>query len=238
MEKRLQTILAHAGVASRRGSAALIEEGRVSVDGRVVREKGFKLDRDKHEILVNGSPLKGKEEKLYFLLNKPAGFISTVKDTHDRRKITDIFAGVKERLYPIGRLDKDTTGLIIVTNDGDLAHKLSHPSSEIDKEYMVRTESPLEEQSLKKMSAGVDIDGKMTTPCEIKPMRNAVYRVILHEGRKRQIRRMFESEGIRVLELDRVRYAGLSLGSLERGEYRPLTEIEIRRLKKKVGIKG
>ena len=204
----------------------------------MVREKGFKLDRDKHEILVNGSPLKGKEEKLYFLLNNPAGFISTVKDTHDRRKITDIFAGVKERLYPIGRLDKDTTGLIIVTNDGDLAHKLSHPSSEIDKEYMVRTESPLEEQSLKKMSAGVDIDGKMTTPCEIKPMRNAVYRVILHEGRKRQIRRMFESEGIRVLELDRVRYAGLSLGSLERGEYRPLTEIEIRRLKKKVGIKG
>jgi 23S rRNA pseudouridine2605 synthase len=232
MEKRLQTILSHAGAASRRGAASLIEEGSVKVDGQVVREKGLRVDPDKHEILVRGVPLKSEEKKLYFLLNKPANVISTVKDTHGRKNIMDIFTGIKARLYPVGRLDKDTTGVIIVTNDGDLAHKLSHPSFETDKEYLVRTRYPLEERDLKKISSGVEIDGKMTSPCKIKTIKDGSYGVRLHEGRKRQIKKMFESVGNRVLELDRVRYAGLSAAGLARGEYRELTPSEIKGLKR------
>lgn len=232
MKKRLQTILAHAGAASRRSAADLIEKGKVKVDGRVVREKGLKLDASRHEISLNGLPLKSEEKKVYFLLNKPSGVISTVKDTHGRKKITDMFRGVKERLYPVGRLDKDTTGLIILTNDGDLAHRLSHPSFEVEKEYIAKTEYPLEEKALKIIASGVEIDGKKTSPCMIERLGKTVYRVSLHEGRKRQIRRMFDIAGGRVVELERTGYAGLSMGRLKRGEYRRLTRPEVESLKK------
>jgi 23S rRNA pseudouridine2605 synthase len=234
MEKRLQTILAHAGAASRRSAASLIEKGKVKVDGRVVREKGLKLDPSLHEISLNGVSLKSEEEKMYFLLNKPGGVISTAKDTHGRKKITDMFRGVKERLYPVGRLDKDTTGLIILTNDGDLAHGLSHPSFEIEKEYIARTEYPLEEKALKMIASGVEIDGKKTSPCGIERLGKLVYRISLHEGRKRQIRRMFDLAGSRVVELERTGYAGLSIGRIKRGEYRRLTRSEVKSLKKKI----
>lgn len=234
MEKRLQTILAHAGAASRRKAEALIEQGKVEVDGRVVRQKGLKLDPERHRILVDGIPLEEEEKKVYFLLNKPQGFISTVNDTHGRRKITDIFTGIKARLYPVGRLDKDTTGVILVTNDGDLAHRLSHPSFEVSKEYVVKTDRPLPEISLRRISSGMELDGKMTSPCEIERLRNCVYKIKLHEGRNRQIKKMFLAEGVRVMELDRGIYAGLSAGKLKRGEYRELTSAEIKTLKKSI----
>jgi len=196
MQKRLQNIIAHAGIASRRTAGEMIEAGRVKVDGHVVTEKGLKFDPADCSILVDEKALKDEEKKFYFLFNKPKGIISTVKDTHGRKKITDFFKDIDARLYPVGRLDKDTTGVIIVTNDGDLAHKLSHPSFEVDKEYCVTVSGSVPFGAVNALKKGVEIDGEMTTPCEIKISNrsedNTVLQVKLHEGRKRQIRRMFE----------------------------------------------
>jgi len=241
MEKRLQNILAHAGVASRRKSAELIEQGRVKVDGKVVREKGLHLDPDAHEILVDGARVSGEERKIYFLLNKPKGMISTVTDTHGREKIPDLFEGVNERLYPVGRLDKDTTGLLIITNDGEMANKLSHPRYEVEKEYIAAVEGDIHPKDIKILTKGIEIEGKRTAPCVIELLKKkdgrATYRVKIHEGRKRQIRLMFEAAGARVAELKRTKYAGLRIGTLQEGEYRPLTDKEIGRLKRIGGEK-
>lgn len=239
MEKRLQNILALAGVASRRGSGDLIEKGLVEVDGKVVREKGARFDPEKHHISLKGQPVGAKEEKYYFLLNKPSGVISTVIDTHGRRKITDFFKDIKARLYPVGRLDKDTTGAILLTNDGDLAHKLSHPSFGAEKEYVVVSSVKLGGKDLKRISqGGIMMDGKKTAPCYIgaleDPYGRNVYTVKLHEGKKRQVRYMFTEVGADVIELDRVRYAGISTEGLSRGERRELTVKEIEKLKKLV----
>ncbi|MBL7073538.1 MAG: rRNA pseudouridine synthase [Candidatus Omnitrophica bacterium] len=236
MEQRLQTILAHRGVSSRRGAGALIESGKVKVDGEVVKEKGFRIDSSKHKICVSGKVLRSEEKKHYFLFNKPKNVISTVSDTHSRKTITDFFKKINARLYPVGRLDKDTEGAIVVTNDGDLAHKLMHPSFETKKEYVATSDIFLTKEKQEKLSSGVKIDGKKTCACKIKLLRRsakgAVYKMILHEGRKRQIKRMFEAVGAKVLELKRVKYAGLELKNLKEGEYRSLTKKEVEKLKK------
>lgn len=235
MEKRLQTILAHAGVASRRRAAELIEKGKVKVNGRVVTERGFRVDPAKCKILIEEKPIPLEEEKRYFLLNKPQGFISTTKDTHERRKITDLFKGVNARLYPVGRLDKDTTGLLVVTNDGDLAHRLAHPSFEIEKEYEALVTPPVGEDEIQRLEKGIELDGKLTSSCKIEQVKlmpkRALCRVKLHEGRKRQIKRMFEAVGAKVISLKRTKYAGLTLGRLKEGEFRALTPSEVKRLK-------
>ncbi|MEA3489552.1 MAG: pseudouridine synthase [Candidatus Omnitrophota bacterium] len=232
--KRLQTILARAGLSSRRGAVQFIEDGRVKVDGRTLTEKGARIDPDKHEIRVDGHPL-SKEKKFYFLFNKPKNVISTVRDTHGRKKVTDYFKVLKARLYPVGRLDKDTTGILIITNDGALTHRLSHPGFEIEKEYEVKAEPGVRQSDILKIKRGIELDGKMTAPCEIRRLGKsgggAVYRIKLHEGRKRQIRRMFEMVGSRVTSLKRVKYGGLTLGRLKEGEFRELTSREIQRLK-------
>lgn len=237
MEKRLQTVLAHAGVASRRKAASLIEEGKVRVDGRVVKEKGYRLDPDKSTIEVGGKTIE-KERKRYFLFNKPRNVISTLIDTHGRRKVTDFFKSVDERLYPIGRLDKDTTGILILTNDGELAHRLSHPSFEVEKEYVAKVERPLTQEALKKMREGLVIDGKKTSPCGVflrrREKTGVYYRIKLHEGRKRQIREMFRVVGSRVIELKRVKYASLTLKGVGEGEFRKLSPREVRMLQDKV----
>lgn len=234
-KKRLQTVLAHAGVASRRHAAELIEKGKVKVDGRQVTERGYRIDPDEHEILVNGCLIPGEEKKYYFLFHKPGNVISTARDTHDREKVTDFFKKVNARLYPVGRLDKDTTGILIVTNDGELTHRLSHPSFEIEKEYTVTVEPYPSRDDIRRIERGIMIDGSATAPCEIKLLRkkgkSAVYRVKLHEGRKRQIKRMFEAAGARVAGLKRNRYAGLTLRGLKEGEFRELTGKEIKKLR-------
>lgn len=235
MEKRLQNILAHAGVASRRHAAELIEAGKVKVDGKIVRERGLRFDPDLHDISVSGKAIPKEETKYYFLFNKPAGIISTVKDTHDRRKVTDFFSDIDARLYPVGRLDKDTTGVLIVTNDGKITHGLTHPSFEVDKEYIVDVDESIKALDIRKLEKGIYLEDKMTSPCSIQRERTggkASYIVRLHEGRKRQIRRMFEVIGRKVVSLKRVKYAGLTLKGLKEGEFRPLTEEEIKRLKK------
>jgi len=241
MEQRLQVILAHHGIASRRKAAELIEKGKVKIDGRLVTEKGFRVDPEKHEIVVGTERLGRKEEYHYFLFNKPQNVISTAKDTHRRKKVTDFFKDIPARVYPVGRLDKDTTGLLIVTNDGNLAHKLMHPSFEIEKEYIAEVKSCLTKEDLKKLKAGIKIDGKKTSPSSIKlskeslpapsESKSVMYSIKLHEGRKRQIRRMFDSCGIKVQALKRVKYAGLILGKLEEGKFRRLTKKEVEKLK-------
>lgn len=240
MKKRLQTILSRAGVASRREAGRIIEEGKVSLDGRVVTQKGLQIDPGEHQISVEGRPLVLNEKKYYFILNKPRNVISTVKDTHGRKKVADFFKNIKARLYPVGRLDKDTTGIILVTNDGELAHHLSHPSFEVEKEYLAIVEGELDPRKFSEFAHGIVLDGKKTAPCKVDIVEqneeNTVFRINLHEGRKRQIRRMFEAVGYVVAALDRVRYAGLTLHGLKRGEYRELTKEEIERLKKMVGM--
>ncbi|RKY43161.1 MAG: pseudouridine synthase [Candidatus Makaraimicrobium thalassicum] len=233
--KRLQSILAHAGVASRRHAAEFIANGRVKVDGRSVTEKGLRIDPAKHEILVDGRALPKEEKKYYFLFNKPGNVISTVRDTHGRKKVTDYFKEINARLYPVGRLDKDTTGALIMTNDGKLAHRLAHPGFEIEKEYRVTVSRCVSRDDIRKIGKGIEVEGKITAPCEIKlvkkDLKAAVYRVKLHEGRKRQVRRMFEAAGAVVTGLKRSRYAGLTLRGLKQGEFRPLTEKEVARLR-------
>ncbi len=235
MKKRLQTILAHAGIASRRGAVALIERGKVSVDGHVVKEKGFRADPEENDIRVEGKPLSGAEKKYYFLFNKPENVISTVVDTHDRKKVTDFFGDVDARLYPVGRLDKDTTGLLILTNDGDLAHKLTHPRFEVEKEYSALVDVKVSTDDIKRIAGGIKIDGKMTTPCEVEYVKKSgkgfLYRVKIHEGRKRQIRLMFAEVGGKVRMLKRLKFAGLSLRGVQEGQRRDLTDSEIARLK-------
>ncbi|MGB2601181.1 MAG: pseudouridine synthase, partial [Candidatus Omnitrophota bacterium] len=156
MKKRLQNVLAHAGIASRRRAAQLIENGKVKVDGKVVTEKGHRIDPEEHKILIDGRPLPKEEKKYYFLFNKPENVISTVSDTHDRKKVTDYFKKIKARLYPVGRLDKDTTGLLVVTNDGTLTHRLAHPSFEIEKEYRVTITGYLSQKDSKRLERGID----------------------------------------------------------------------------------
>jgi 23S rRNA pseudouridine2605 synthase len=241
MKKRLQTILAHAGVSSRRGAEDLIAAGRVKVDGRTVTEKGLRVDPEENEIFVDGKGLP-QEKKHYFLFNKPKNVISTVSDTHGRKKVTDYFRNIKARLYPVGRLDKDTTGILLVTNDGGLAHRLTHPSFEIDKEYMALVKPRLSPESLRKLREGLRIEGKMTHPCSVEfrgdDAKGCSYKIIIHEGRKRQIRYMFKAVGSRVIELKRVRYAGLALGRLKEGESRELTEREVEHLRRLGKQKG
>ncbi|MCK4851479.1 MAG: rRNA pseudouridine synthase [Candidatus Omnitrophica bacterium] len=235
MKKRLQTILSHAGVSSRRHAAEFIEDGRIKVDGRTVTEKGLKLDPEKHEILVDDRPIRAGEKRYYFLLNKPRGVISTVKDTHGRRKVTDFFKDLEARVYPIGRLDKDTTGIILVTNDGELTHRLSHPRFEIEKEYIVTINGDISPDEITRLERGVEIDERRTSPCIVKVVeksaKNAVLSVKIHEGRKRQVRRMFRAVGRRVIAIDRVKYAGLTLDGLKRGRFRQLSEEEVAKLR-------
>ena len=163
--------------------------------------------------------------------------ISTAEDTHGRRKVTDFFKDINERLYPTGRLDKDTTGLLILTNDGGLAHKLSHPSFEVEKEYVAKVARALTQENLDRMRKGIVIDGKKTSPCGVflrrREKTGVYYRIKLHEGRKRQIREMFKAAGSHVIELRRVKYASLTLKGVAEGQFRKLSSSEVKRLHQK-----
>jgi 23S rRNA pseudouridine2605 synthase len=241
--KRLQTVISQAGICSRRKAAEMIEEGKVTVDGKVVTEKGYRVDISRQEVLVEGNPLpKQDERKYYFLLHKPGDVISTAHDPQKRRTVTEYFKDIDARLYPIGRLDKDTTGLLIITNDGDLSHNLSHPKFAVEKVYLVKVAGEVTDESLEKLKQGVDLDGKKTAPCEIEAVsagkRDSVLALTLHEGKKRQIKRIFGTFGHRVLELKRIGYAGLRLGDLKEGEFRELSGEEVATLKDCVQAKG
>ena len=231
--ERLQKVIAEAGYASRRKAEELIKAGKVYVKGEKVTEMGFKVNGN-DIIDINGKPLK-KEEKEYYLLNKPRGVVTTTSDDKDRKVVTDLIETTK-RIYPIGRLDYDTTGALILTNDGELTNLLNHPSSEIQKVYVAKIEGIVEPYKVKKLSDGVIVDGKKTSKAKVRIKKldkknDASYiELTIHEGRNHQVKKMFEAIGYNVIKLKREKYAFLDVNSLKSGEYRKLNTKEVKSL--------
>ncbi len=235
MQVRLQKILASAGVSSRREAEKIIASGRVVVNGVIVSEMGFKADPDNDIITVDGKRISSGTRKIYILLHKPAGYVTTMKDPQGRPIVTDILVDVKERVFPVGRLDYNTEGLLLLTNDGEWANALAHPRHEVEKEYQVRVRGRVTPAQIGELSQGVDLDDGKTAPAEVKPIResekNTWLSVTIHEGRYRQVRRMCEAVSLQVVRLKRTRYGFLDLGKLKPGEYRILTGAEVARLR-------
>jgi len=234
MLERLQKIISAAGITSRRASETLILNGQVTVNGVVVTELGTKADPAKDRISVNGTLLKVSEQRLYILLNKPAGYMTTLDDPEGRPLVTDLLKEINERVYPVGRLDYNTEGLLLLTNDGEWANKLMHPRHEIDKEYHVRVRGKVHKSQLDQLAEGVEIDGKKTAPATAILIKdgeqNDWLAITIHEGRNRQIRRMCEAVSLSVVRLKRVRYGSLVLGVLKSGQFRHLSETEVNEL--------
>jgi 23S rRNA pseudouridine2605 synthase len=234
MLERLQKLISQAGITSRRAAEELIVNGRVTVNGVVITELGSKADPAKDRVAVDGKPLQFSETHLYILLNKPTGYITALKDSQDRPLVTDLLVGVEERVYPVGRLDYNTEGLLLLTNDGDWANRLMHPSHEVEKEYHVRVRGKVLEQQLKRMAGGVELEDGVTAPARVRMVKssdlNDWISVTIHEGRNRQVRRMCEVVSLSVVRLRRVRYGPLEIGALKPGQFRYLTEAEVQGL--------
>lgn len=226
--------MAHAGVASRRESEKLITAGRVKVNGEVVRELGHKVTNS-DRIEVDEVPIY-KEEPVYYLFYKPIGVISAVKDDKDRKVVTDYFPNVEQRIYPVGRLDYNTSGLLLLTNDGEFANTLMHPRYEIDKVYVAKVEGIITGDQRKQLERGVEIDGKKTAPAQAKILsvdkdkKTTIIQVTIHEGRNRQVRKMLEAIGHPVAKLKRERYGFLDLATLQPGDSRILLKHEVQEL--------
>ena len=232
---RLQKYLALSGVASRRASEKLIAEGHVAVNGLVVTEMGVQVDETADKITVDGALIHLEEEKHYLAYYKPVGEVTTVSDPEGRATVMDKFRDYPVRLYPVGRLDFDSEGLLLLTNDGDMMNSLLHPSHEVDKTYLAKVSNRVEEESIRRLRAGVQLDGRLTSPAHVRVVRyeafDTVLLVTIHEGRYRQVRRMFEAVGHQVVQLKRVGFGPIQLGDLPRGQWRQLTPNEIRKLK-------
>jgi len=231
MQERLQKVLAKAGIASRRRAEEMIREGRVRVDGRVVTEMGIRVDPETQKIECDGRRVSSREKKVYILLHKPAGFLSTVDDPRGRPIVTDLLPNIKERIYPVGRLDLDTEGALILTNDGELAQEILHPSREVNRTYLARVKGKPNSAKLEALSRGIVLEGRKTWPAKLRVRDaagpNTVIEIVIHEGRKRQVRKMFAAVGHPVLELKRIAYGHLELGNLEPGKFRFLTPRDI-----------
>jgi 23S rRNA pseudouridine2605 synthase len=226
---RLAKHLAHAGVASRRAAEALIADGRVTVGGEVVRDPARDVTGEE-AIAVDGEAVRAPGVRVVYALHKPAGVVSTARDTHGRRTVVDLVP-TAQRLYPVGRLDADTTGLILLTNDGDLAHALTHPRFEVPRTYRARVEGRPGQRALKALREGVELDDGRTAPARVRLVGSHELELTIHEGRKRQVRRMCEAVGHRVVALRRVAFGPLRLGDLGAGHHRRLTAAEVERLR-------
>ncbi len=234
MEERLQKTIAASGVASRRKAEQLIVEGRVSVNGRVVTQLGSKADPERDKISVDGNILRRTARPVYLLLNKPVGTISSCSDPQRRPTVMSLLRGVKERVYPVGRLDYHSSGLLLLTNDGDLTNFLMSRSSAIPRTYHVKLEGHPTPGDQEKLERGIVIDGRRTAPCRIRPLADADkpwYEITLVEGRYHQVRRMFERVGQAVVKLKRIRIGFLTDRGLAPGQFRFLTPAEVNRLK-------
>lgn len=233
--ERLQKILAQAGVASRRKCEELILAGKVEVNGELVTTLGTKADPDKDTITVSGRPIRS-EKKIYVMFNKPKGVITSASDNKGRKVVTDYLKGIDERVYPVGRLDYDTEGLLILTNDGEFANLLTHPKHHVPKTYHATVKGVPHGSALDKLKAGINLEDGMTAPAELEYKdidevnKEAVISITIHEGRNRQVRRMFEAISHPVLRLKRVSFGDISLQNLKRGSYRHLTKDEINHL--------
>lgn len=238
MEERLQKFLSRAGIASRRGAEKLITDGRVRVNGNTVTELGTKIDPLRDKIVFDGRQIRLNTKKVYYILNKPRGYISSVKDDRGRKTVVDIITDTEERIFPIGRLDYQTEGLLLLTNDGDFMNKLLHPKYEIEKTYVAKIEGLITKEDMFRLADGVELEDGKTAPADVyldsydKSAKRSIVEITIHEGRNRQVRRMFKALGYEVKSLKRIAFAGLTLRGLKRGEYRELTEAEMRRLKR------
>ena len=230
---RLQKHLSACGVASRRKAEELISMGKVKVNGHVAHI-GDSVDPKRDKVIVSGKPVIATNEKVYIMLHKPRGFVTTMSDEKERKCVADLIKDVPQKVFPVGRLDKNSEGLLLMTNDGDFANKLTHPSSHVNKTYRVTVAGNVDDEILAKLSTGIVLDGKKTLPCDVfvaerKPDRTVLI-FIIHEGRNRQIRRMCEAVKLDVLRLKRTEIAGVKLGMLGQGKWRDLNEKELHRL--------
>jgi 23S rRNA pseudouridine2605 synthase len=237
---RLNKFLAQAGVASRREADRMITEGRISVNNTVVEELGAQIDPIQDSVRVDGRIIKIEKEALYLLLNKPAGYLVTLKDPFNRPTFLELLPKLKTRLFPVGRLDLNSEGLLLLTNNGELANRLMHPRYRIKKVYEVSTNGIPSRKSLQRLERGIHLDGKKTAPAKVTVLgsnpKNTRIRIELTEGRKREVRRMFEAIGYSLFSLKRVNYAGIAIGNLKKGQWRYLKPSEIAALKKQVGL--
>jgi 23S rRNA pseudouridine2605 synthase len=233
---RLGKFLAHAGAASRRGAERLVAEGRVTVRGEVVTDPAREVD-ESSEVALDGHPLAPEPLEVY-ALNKPAGVVSTARDTHGRPTVVQLVRS-RRRLYPVGRLDADTTGLILLTNDGELAERLTHPRYGVRKVYRARVRPQrVSPRALRALREGVELEDGVTAPARVRQPRPGVLEITIREGRKRQVRRMCEAVGHRVVELERVAFGPLGLRGLRQGQSRRLTKAEIERLRQAADRRG
>ncbi|MBT8346494.1 MAG: rRNA pseudouridine synthase [Desulfofustis sp.] len=231
---RLHKYLAECGIASRRKAEQLISQGDVSVDGKTITEMGFKLDPVQQKVLFRGELVVPKKTHTYILLNKPKGYVTTMSDPQGRPIVTSLLKDIEVRVFPVGRLDIDTEGALLLTDDGDLAHKILHPRHESTKTYEALVKGFVNQGNIRKLEQGIEIDGRKTWPATISKVKKqgAACRLVIsiHEGRKRQIRKMFSAIGHPVINLKRIAYGKLQLGSLKSGAYRILTSEEIKKV--------
>jgi 23S rRNA pseudouridine2605 synthase len=225
-KKRLSKALSAAGVASRRACEELIFQGRVKVNGSVVLVPQTMVSWETDEILVDGQRIQSEEKKVYFILNKPHGFICSNTRIGSKRLVIDLFAGLPYRLFTIGRLDRDTTGLLLLTNDGHFANKVIHPSSNVSKEYLVKTNQEITDVHLKAISKGCRIENVHIRPVRVVKVRKGTLKVTVKEGKKREVRLLVQNAGLEILELSRIRIGGLTLGPLSEGMFREMTDSE------------
>lgn len=231
---RLQKYLAGCGVASRRKAEEIIVEGRVSVDGKVITAMGAQIDPATQEIRLDGKLVTAHDDLLYILLNKPQGYVTTMSDPQGRPIVTSLLSGIKARLFPVGRLDLDTEGALILTNDGELAQKIQHPSYEVTKTYEAQVLGRPSEKMLQRLAQGILLEGKKTAPASLmliaRQSGTSSIRITIHEGRKRQVKKMFQAIGHPVVHLKRIAYGHLFLQGLATGKYRILTPEDLKKI--------
>ena len=255
--QRLQKILSTAGVASRRASEDLIRQGRVTVNGATVTELGTKADPAQDDIRVDGRRIRVEARRIYILVNKPRGYVTTRRDPQGRPTVLDLVEGVREYVYPVGRLDYDSEGLLILTNDGDLAARLTHPRHEVERLYEARVRGVPDAHALDRLARGIVIDSRRTAPARVTLAQNrsearrrgdseearssraqATVQIAVHEGRHRQVRRMFDAVGHPVVRLRRTRIGPIEDPLLEPGRWRELTSQEVARLRRATAVRG
>ena len=232
---RLQKYLASCGVSSRRGAEKMIRDGLVQINGVTVHEMGMQIEEGKDIVSVSGKEVHPETEKHYLAYNKPIGEITTVSDPEGRPTVMDMFRDYPVRLFPVGRLDFDSEGLLLLTHAGELMNRLLHPSHEVTKTYLVKASNQVSESEIQRLRSGVIVEGKLTSPANVRLIRTEKFDTVLlisiHEGRNRQVRKMLEATGHQVISLKRVEFGPISLGDLPRGHWRKLTDREIAKLK-------
>jgi len=240
MQIRLNKFLAQAGVASRREVDKMIAGGEIKVNGRVIQVLGYKIDDEKDRVEVEGKKIEREEGQVYLMINKPPGYLVTLKDRFQRPTIKQLLPSLGKRIFPVGRLDYDSEGLLLLVNDGELAYRLTHPRFKVGKVYLVKVKGDPDPSRLSRLEKGIYLEGRKTAPAKIarlsRSSKRNLLKVEIYEGRKREVRKMFDAVGHRVLQLKRIDFGGVRLGKLKTGKWRFLTRKEIDTLKKKVNL--